>query len=35
PTSVEIIGHTAYVVTLAGEIWTIALVRHGDDDAHE
>ncbi|MDT4980950.1 MAG: hypothetical protein QOG07_2829, partial [Pseudonocardiales bacterium] len=35
PTSVEIIGHTAYVVTLAGEIWTIPLVRHGDDDAHE
>ena len=23
PTSLEIIGHTAYVVTLGGEIWTI------------
>jgi hypothetical protein len=33
PTSLEIIGHTAYVVTLTGEIWTIPLARHGDDDA--
>lgn len=27
PTSVEIIGHTAYVVTLDGEIWTIPHLR--------
>ena len=27
PTSVEIIGHRAYVVTLDGEIWSIALPR--------
>ena len=30
PTSLEIIGKTAYVVTLGGEIWTIDL--QGDDD---
>lgn len=24
PTSVEIIGNTAYVVTLGGEVWTVA-----------
>ena len=29
PTSLEIIGKTAYVVTLGGEIWTIDL--QGDD----
>ena len=27
PTSLEIIGHTAYIVTLTGEIWKVGL-RH-------
>ena len=25
PTSMEIVGHTAYVVTLGGEVWTVDL----------
>lgn len=33
PTSLEFIGNTAYVVSLAGEIWRIDGVA-GDDDAH-
>ena len=25
PTSLEIVGHTAYVITLTGEIWTVGI----------
>jgi sugar lactone lactonase YvrE len=32
PTSLEIIGKTAYVVTLGGEIWTIDLKQDDGDD---
>ena len=32
PTSLEIIGKTAYVVTLGGEIWKIDLQQDEDDD---
>ena len=32
PTSLEIIGRTAYVVTLGGEIWKIALEGEDDED---
>lgn len=28
PTSLEIVGDTAYVVTLDGEVWTVKLTRH-------
>ena len=28
PTSVELIGHFAYVITLTGEVWKIDLRRH-------
>jgi DNA-binding beta-propeller fold protein YncE len=31
PTSLELIGRTAYVVTLGGEIWKIKLDDHDDD----
>ena len=33
PTSLEFIGNTAYVVTLAGEIWKIDGVDDENDDS--
>lgn len=33
PTSVEFIGDTAYVVSLAGEIWKIENIHDGHDDS--
>jgi hypothetical protein len=32
PTSMEIRGHTAYVVTLDGEVWEIGLGHSGGHD---
>ncbi len=29
PTSLEIVGNSAYMVTLDGEVWTVRLPVHG------